>query len=958
MRAFVAIAAHPFLPRPSVERRVLRRPVRVRALVPRTGPVLAILNGRPLLRAGWRRRLRDGDHLAVVRLPAGGGAGGNSNPLRVLLSIALLAITGPVGTWLTNLGLSATQVAIGKALVIFGGQAIINALIPPPKPDQPGRAFQLQPQGNLARLEQAIPVHYGRLRFFPDFAAEPYVENDGRSQYLFQLHCLGAGEFDVESVTIGETPLSSFGEVDTEIVAPGDQVTLFPTAVESSAVVSGQELRAQVRADWSRVDGAVTLDEEDHNRASGQVVRLTFTSGSNRPADGVYTIGAVADADTWSVTATGSGSGSGEVEVRTVIGGEAGFPACDPGQTAAQIGVDMVLPRGLHGLSGTKKTQKSLSVTFEARPIGDDDTPLGDWETLGTEALEDKTATPILHSKIWSVTPGRWAVRAWREDRRANNDSAAHDAQWGGLRGYLTAVQDWPAVTLLAIRLRATGNLSLQASRRIAVTATRKLPVWDGEAWTAPQATRSIAWALADLARNADYGPGLADWQVDTDALAALDTLWTARGDHVDLRFDADGTWWEAAATLARAGRARAFLQGGVLRVVRDGAETVPVALYSMRTILKGTFRREWVLAAPETAQAVEAVYLDAQTWRQERVRAAFPGASGRTAKLRLDGVTSRAQALREAWYFAASNRYRREFVTFETEAEGFLPTLGDLIAVQHDVIATGQAVELTGWNGGTLTATLSAPVEWTEGATHWIALARPDGSVAGPLQATRGADDATLVLGADPEFTPETAGQGRERTRGSFGPGEAWSALAKVIRVDPQDEWRVRIAAVVEHPGVHTAETGQVAAPRVLGALPRPAVAPEVSDLRATVGADGLAWVSWRGATGASLYQVEVAEGGVTVSDDEGWTRIAEASATQVTIRLPWGPRSRVRVRALGLAAGPWVSVQVGVAQPAVWLTMSDPSLVVIWDRRATGTAWDLLTDTVWARLTEEIDA
>ena len=36
----------------------------------------------------------------------------------------------------------------------------------------------------------------------------------------------------------------------------------------------------------------------------------------------------------------------------------------------------------------------------------------------------------------------------------------------------------------------------------------------------------------------------------------------------------------------------------------------------------------------------------------------------------------------------------------------------------------------------------------------------------------------------------------------------------------------------------------------------------------------------------------------------------------------------------------------------------MSDPSLVVIWDRRATGTAWDLLTDTVWARLTEEIDA
>lgn len=968
MRAQLIVIRNPFLGRAGAELRVVRRPARVRTLAPATRvPVVALLNGRPLLawkaggppdpaRPGWRRRLRDGDVLTFLALPAGGGAG-NSDPLRALLSIALLAVSGPAGLFVGNLlGGSALAKSLAQALILVGGQFLINALIPPPKPDRPGQVFTLQPQGNTARLEQAIPVHYGRLRFFPDFAAEPYVENAGNEQYLFQLHCLGCGEYDLESITIGDTPLSAFAEVEHQLVPPGGQVTLFPTAVETSDVVSGQELRARVRKSWSRSGTTVTVEEEGHRRASGQVVKLDFVSGASRPADGFYTIGTVPDNDTWTVTVAESGGGSGNVEVRSVIGGAAGFPACEPGQTAAQIGIDLLLPRGLHGLSGTRKTHKSLSVTFAARPIGDDDAPLGPWQELGTITLSDKTSTPILRSQVWTVAPGRWAVRAWREDQRAGNDGAAHDAQWTGLRGYLTAPQNWPPVTLLALRMRATGNLSLQASRRIAVVATRKLPVWSGSAWSAPQPTRSIAWALADLARNADYGPGLADWQIDTAALAALDAIWESRGDRFDHRFESAGTWWDAATTIARAGRARVFLQGGVLRVVRDGPETLPVALFSMRNILRGSFRREWLMPAPDTAQAVEAVYLDAQTWRLERVRAAFPGAAGRHATVRLDGVTSRAQALREAWYHAAANRHRRNLVSFETEAEGFIPSLGDLVAIQHDTIGAGQSVELCGWDAAARRLTVTEPPLWGAGP-HLLALARPDGSVSGPWPAQPGAGADEILLTDDLDFEPEVLGQDRERTRGSLGPAQSWAALAKIVAVEPVDEFRVRLGAVLEDPAVHGAELGQVAAPRVHGQLPRAPVAPVVRGLRASVASDGLAWISWRGVLGATVYHVEVAEGGVTVDPEEGWSRVAEVSATQLVARLPYGPRSRVRVRAVGLAAGPWATVQVGSARQVVWLTVSDPSLVVLWERRGTGTAWDLLTDVIWSRLTEEID-
>ena len=101
---------------------------------------------------------------------------------------------------------------------------------------------------------------------------------------------------------------------------------------------------------------------------------------------------------------------------------------------------------------------------------------------------------------------------------------------------------------MIAMRMRATNNLSRQASRKISVLATRKRPVWDGTSWLAPQVTRSIAWALADAARDTDYGAKLAEARIDLDALLALDAIWAGRGDKFDGRFDQVGTWWDGRA--------------------------------------------------------------------------------------------------------------------------------------------------------------------------------------------------------------------------------------------------------------------------------------------------------------------------------------------------------------------------------------------------------------------------
>ena len=120
-------------------------------------------------------------------------------------------------------GMAATALRMAAMMVI-------NAMIAPPKPPStqqaaalaaPSPTYDLAAQGNYARLKSAIPVQYGRVRFPPDFASAPYAEFAGNEQYLYQLFCLGQGWFDVEAITIEDTPISSFPEITLRDRQPG-----------------------------------------------------------------------------------------------------------------------------------------------------------------------------------------------------------------------------------------------------------------------------------------------------------------------------------------------------------------------------------------------------------------------------------------------------------------------------------------------------------------------------------------------------------------------------------------------------------------------------------------------------------------------------------------------------------------------------------------------------------------
>ncbi len=327
------------------------------------------------------------------------------------------------------------------------------------------------------------------------------------------------------------------------------------------------------------------------------------------------------------------------------------------------------------------------------------------------EVISAATPDTIRRSYHYPVTPGRYEVKVVRLGHKDARARAGHELRWGEVRGYLVNPSLPAGITFLAVKMRATDNLSMRSSRLINCLVTRKLPLRNpSTGWSSLQATWSIAWAFADAVR-ASYGAKLADSRIDLPALYRLDQTWIARGDQFDAVFDQKVTVWEALTRIARCGRAVPYLQSGVVRLVRDEAKTLPVARFTTANIVKGSFKLQYVMPGEETADAVTVEFSSPKTWKPAEVTVSLPGSlEDNPATVNLFGCTSQTQAMREGKYIAAANRYRRRLITFRTEMEGLIPTFGDLIAISHDMPAQG-----TEGNMGGSTAGESADIPWSQ---------------------------------------------------------------------------------------------------------------------------------------------------------------------------------------------------------------------------------------------------
>lgn len=208
--------------------------------IKRIGYFYVVVNGKAVLQKDWNTVVGDDDCLAIWTLPQGGGGGSNIG----MILVTVVMVAAAVFTGGATLGVAAMWGAAAGAAV-----GLLSMMVPAPEtpPSQVGReaaspTYSISAQGNSARLMEAVPVQYGRMRVYPDLAAQPYTENNSNQVFVYQLFCLGQGDFDIEKINIEESDITSYGEVQYEVIRPGQKVTLFPDNVVTSEAVQGLEM--------------------------------------------------------------------------------------------------------------------------------------------------------------------------------------------------------------------------------------------------------------------------------------------------------------------------------------------------------------------------------------------------------------------------------------------------------------------------------------------------------------------------------------------------------------------------------------------------------------------------------------------------------------------------------------------------------------------------------------------
>lgn len=218
----------------------------------------AFVNDIEVPRSQWRNaRPKDGTAVYICVLPHGGGGDGK-NPLATILTlvvaVAAIAFAPVVGAALlgssASIAIGATTLGtiVGGLVINLVGALVIGALIKPPQSgqfsNQPLSApnYQITGSSNRRNPYGPIPRIFGKRRVYPVVAANPYTEAEGNDQYLRLLLMVGYGPLRISDIRIGETPLSAFEGVETQITEGGptgwagnNNITLYTNTIREES---------------------------------------------------------------------------------------------------------------------------------------------------------------------------------------------------------------------------------------------------------------------------------------------------------------------------------------------------------------------------------------------------------------------------------------------------------------------------------------------------------------------------------------------------------------------------------------------------------------------------------------------------------------------------------------------------------------------------------------------------
>jgi hypothetical protein len=472
---------------------------------------------------------------------------------------------------------------------------------------------------------------------------------------------------------------------------------------------------------------------------------------------------------------------------------------------ADELSIDITFPRGLFVAGEQGRLPVTVTMTVGWSPAG-----AGDWtdETFTWTAAQ---SAALRQNMRFTVARGQYDVRVSRETADATSDAVVDDAVWTALRTVRhTAPVTMTGLAMTALRIKATDQLNGMVDRFNGVVSSI-LPDWDGTDWPSA-ATSNPASLYRHALQGAANARPLDDARLDLDALAVWHEACAASGREFNTVIDYDASVREVLQAVAAAGRASPSIVDGRWTVAVDGPQGAPVQHFTPRNTWGFTGEKSF----DEVPHALRVRFINRDKgWLQDEILAFDDNHDASTAAkydvLELPGVTSAAQAWRDARYHIASARLRPETFTFHADIEHIVCTRGDLVRFTHDVPLFGLAaarVKSVGTAGvNAVSVTLDAQILMEEGRNYALRVRLQDGSsLVLPLVTAAGTSDTFAFAASVPAASGPQPGD-----LALFGESGQESVELAVKAIEPAGDLAAKITCVAAAPAVHTADTGPI---------------------------------------------------------------------------------------------------------------------------------------------------
>lgn len=616
-------------------------------------PAVATVNGAVVARSEWGSVvLQESDVVNVRATVAGGGGGGGSNPIAIVLTIAVL-IAAPYAASTLALGLFeiGAIASIGgviaatpliTAAIGLGGILIVNSLFPPrlPKPPTqrgasgaPVPQYSLSGGSNRARPFEPLLLLLGTHRMFPDVVAREYTEfeEDSNDQILFSTFDFGIGNLGgalpTDEINVGETGLDNYPEVETQ------------QNVASVTLVYGNV---------DTIQGGVL--EED----SPTIMRTTAGKTSAVAFDIVVQHFLVNDGG-------------------NILGQETDFRIewRENGTTGPWLQRDITI-RTPNGSESRNPTRRSFKVL------------------LGREAAWDLRTTLVSTPDI-------------------SNTKRTFNASAPAFRAFQEDAANFTGRNPLAMRIKATGQLQ---GRLDSVNAVRSQMIdkWNGSRWVPNQISGNCGDVLLKFLRGwyisgqLVAGLGVPDSRINLESIQGFAEHCTANGLECNMVLDSGRDRAEVLRIICQCGWGAINQESGKIGVLWEDAGRPMTALITPANVIANTLAVSY--DHENLADEVVGNFIDRMSdYQTNQIRRLVPDPAistpTRPVEVELEGIVDGDHAAKELNRMVAAQFYHTRSITWEMDiGEAMAISRGDVVGAAHGLIGAGVGGSLV-WISG-----------------------------------------------------------------------------------------------------------------------------------------------------------------------------------------------------------------------------------------------------------------